>query len=127
MRDELMDDENYWPAKDDKAFKPDGNRATDVCIGYLPIFGLEDIVAESFKEAADMIVTTIEKDGPRTFVHAYLHPVGYLYRHYIELKLKNVLRGGLRLKQILVPDEVMHGHNLHKLWNFFRELVVEMK
>jgi hypothetical protein len=122
-----VSDEEYWPKKTDKAFKSDGNRDTNVWYGWLQKFNMQEMIADSFKEVADMAVNGVEL-GPRpNTLDGFLHPIAYLYRHYIELKLKNVLRGGIRLGEITVSNDIMHGHSLHKLWNCFRQLVVKMQ
>ena len=57
----------------------------------------------------------------------HFFPVAYLYRHYLELKMKDVLKDGIRTGLIEVDPKVMTGHNLHRLWVKFRQLVVTMK
>jgi hypothetical protein len=126
-KEEMEVDEIVWPKKTDRAFRPDGNRGTNVCFGWLEMFNLEHMVADSFKSAADLVVEELASRERPARVDAFLHPVAYLYRHYLELKLKNVLNGGILLEEISVHDEVINGHSLYALWVQFRRLVMQMQ
>ena len=53
-------------------------------------------------------------------------PVAYLYRHHLELILKELVRLGIRLGALDRCEEAMGGHNLHKLWNKAKQLILQV-
>jgi hypothetical protein len=50
----------------------------------------------------------------------YLFPVAYLYRHYLELQLKNIISLAETLKYITKDEKI---HNLKKLWKNVRKVL----
>ncbi|MFT7087557.1 MAG: hypothetical protein ACJAZX_000994 [Rickettsiales bacterium] len=50
------------------------------------------VYASGYKEAANLIAEQIM--GKRVYKkYAMIYPIMYLYRHYLELQLKNLIRG----------------------------------
>ena len=88
-------------------------------------------LAGAFKLAADMIIEAhLAAKGSHNDI--LLFPVLYLYRHCVELKLKDLLRLGIcsrffdaaAAEKILNKDKgIMGKHYLCKLWNMARELL----
>jgi hypothetical protein len=86
---------------------------------------------DAFKLAADMILDShLAADGPHH--DSLLFPVMYLYRHCVELKLKDLLLLGVRSRffdgaasnKILDEDEGIIGqHLLCALWNKAKDLL----
>lgn len=74
--------------------------------------------AESFKNAGDILALHCErlKRVPDTLVY----PVFFNYRHYLELRLKEVVRYGISLEILTKDDELkklLRSHALLRLWN----------
>ena len=65
-----------------------------------------DIRALGFKEAADMLVDIAVKEPG--YADYLVYSVLYLYRMYIELRLKTIIESAKRISRT--------GHNLEKLW-----------
>jgi hypothetical protein len=88
-------------------------------------------LAGAFKLAADMILDAhLAAKGPHNDI--LLFPVLYLYRHCVELKLKDLLLLGIRLRffdeaavdKILDERKGITGqHRLYALWNKARDLL----
>lgn len=114
-----------WPKKGTKAFVP---AKTDAKYFYLPsLFMGLPIHAEAFKTAAEMLldVHLSEKRGPSR--DTLLLPVIYLYRHGLELKLKDLVRVGAR-RDFFDSEKVtkvLEGHSLAKLWTKVKQLLDE--
>jgi hypothetical protein len=75
---------------------------------------------DGFKDAADRVVEGSANES----VHPdkYFGPVGFLYRHYLELALKYIISCGQSLydEQELPP----HGHGLKSLWESARAYLI---
>ncbi len=119
----MAKEDNGWPRKGDRVFKSDGNPRTNAHFPWLQILGLDCVIADAFKGAADLVVDGLAREKQPHHVDRYLMPVGYLYRHYLELKLKYIIDGGVAIKAIMVKDDELGTHNLNDLWKKFTELV----
>lgn len=73
--------------------------------------------AEAFKIAAEKVIDACEEDERRSYRDELFFPVAYLYRHCLELRMKDIITTGLHM-HFFTRDEVseaMDGHNLAKL------------
>jgi hypothetical protein len=80
----------------------------------------------AFKEAGDKIVKEIRRDDDGMPADIYFMPVAYLYRHSLELKLKEIIRLGCDLELLKSEDKlssVLKAHELHPLWNYARKII----
>lgn len=95
---------------------------------------------DSYRDAADHLVERIE----RCELDSLVYPIMFLYRHYLELQLKSLLRNfyllhslqcSYPLKETLQHLCLFHGiqcrcpqkkHNLVELWDRVRPLIEEM-
>jgi len=112
-----------WPKRGDQAFKP------YPAAGVRP--RLEAFVLPSdgaylvgFQRAGDMIVEGA-RASDRT-PHNLFFPVAYLYRHHLELMLKELVRLGVRVGRFDRTEKSLTEHNLVKLWNNVKELIKEV-
>jgi len=106
-----------WPSYGDSLFEGDNLGQTNAMLGY----GLDtlDLYAEGYKRGADQLVeNALAGRGTLDFV---VYPVVYLYRHYLELKLKVIIRDGLVLLD--QPPSFPKHHNLLILWLQTRRLM----
>ena len=110
-----------WPRKGDKAFIGEiaPHSPVHAYLDWLKYY-TSDHISRSFKEAADMIVKTLESGKFSGHPDIFFFPICYLYRHIIELELKDIIEIGVRLN-ILSDDEkykeLQGSHSLHPLWN----------
>jgi hypothetical protein len=104
-----------WPAAEDSIYKSDGDMRHDA---LLTIFsGFDSILhyAQSFKDAADTVVVSVEQ-GQRSADSVGL-AVCFLYRHYVEMMLK-----GLICLLSGRPDYPKH-HRVADLWKESKPLL----
>jgi len=112
-----------WPKKGDRAF---GGSVSPSDRAKLQAFVLpsEGMYAVGFQRAADMIVTAAQSDDLNP--DDLFFPVAYLYRHHLELMLKELVQLGTRVGALDDCKGILGWHNLHKLWNKVRHLIREV-
>lgn len=110
-----------WPKKGDKLFAaaPAGRNFMGGFVHYGPSY------ATSFKEAADIVVNSLEQDTQGSYRDDLLHPVAYLYRHALEVKLKEIVQCGVQMHCYEKSDveQILGAHNLAKLWTKARQAI----
>lgn len=106
-----------WPRKGDKLFGPGADWRS---IARLEQWGHGfSLYADGYKKAADIIVQKVAETG---WDQDYLvYPVCFLYRHYIELRLKELIDLGRRLfnSNRGFPET----HRIDALWSECRPLL----
>jgi len=75
-----------------------------------------------YKEAGDILVKDVAERRGRA--DTLIFPIVFLYRHYIELRLKSLLKDGCRL--LNREHEQKPVHRLSKLWKEVRSILVEL-
>jgi hypothetical protein len=109
-----------WPEPGDSLLTAGVNPRTEALLGADPDWIIA--YALSFKEAADIIVLQVESGS--TSPDAVNYPVVFLYRHYLELILKGLIRVGRSLTY--EPAAFPITHQLSKLWAEFRPLIEDV-
>lgn len=71
------------------------------------------LYASGYKEAADALVTKVEERS--TNQDTFVYPVLFLYRQYLELQLKMMVRVLRHLQDI--GQDFPKGHKIDVLWN----------
>ncbi len=103
------------------AFRDAGQGTRSVFLDHL---GNKEVhaIAEGFKLAADSVVVHAQEG----FGHPdrYFWPSAYLYRHALELTLKEIIRTGSMLTQLALREKSLVGHDLARFWTRARTLVV---
>jgi len=126
-----MDEKTRWPKKGDNPFlarSADPSSPTWASLHWFASLKVDDaFFATAFKQAGDKIIKELSRgEDPRHCDRLFM-PIAYLYRHSMELKMKEIIRLGIRL-ELIEKDErltdVLKDHNLHHLWNSVR-IVVE--
>jgi hypothetical protein len=115
-----------WPKKGDDPFLTkysDPKSPTFIYLDWLTSAQISDsLIASAFKDAADKIINELRRKS-RNHPDIYFFPIMYLYRHCLELKIKEIIRLGIRLLLIEKDDKAiktLNGHKLHPLWNLAR-------
>lgn len=137
-----MNDLNLnWPKKGDRVFKPSPVPSADLVRVEAFVMPSDDMYITGFQRAADMIVEAAKTDDDNP--DELVFPVTYLYRHYLELMLKDMIRLGIRLGAIevraksnsepcpncghrKVKKDWQSEHNLYKLWYLVKRLLREV-
>lgn len=109
----------------DHLVDPNGpDRHLNACIGPQILWGKENrYYSDGFRLAADRLVEELKKGGTVNLpVDVVVYPVFFLYRHHLELQLKDVI---VTCHLFVHREEhpYPHGHNLMKLWSKARPLI----
>ena len=114
-----------WPGDRDKFFRQGSPWDPIVAVlgDWLKYHSCNVPLPKAYKEATDIILSYIEDGKIVRHPDIYFFPIAYLYRHGIELCLKELVQYGIRLR-ILQEDEklekLMGDHKLYPLWNMVR-------
>jgi hypothetical protein len=105
-----------WPQTGDKLFVPGHGRK----VAYLGGFGTDfSRYAIGYKDAADALIDrTFEKDSGADL---QFYPIAFLYRQYLELRLKQLLISGGHL--VYDESKLTHGHDLRRHWAEVRKIL----
>lgn len=95
----------------------------NACLNYMPDHGTA--YTEGYRRAADNLINHIDETGrDQDFL---VYPVMFLYRHHIELLIKQIIELALKLSD----DPGKHpykknNHNLTSLWPVAEKLILEV-
>jgi hypothetical protein len=76
-----------WPRSGDQLFGPDEDWDNNACINFT--FDRFNLYARGYLQAAELLVETIV--NTHRSPHAVVYPIAFLYRHYLELRLKKII------------------------------------
>jgi len=119
------DDKRHpWPFKGQDIFSVKSvtiDSPTLVALQWLSDLHVTDSwLADAFKTSADRLIDDLKRRKGLEHADIYFFPIGYLYRHSLELKLKQVVRLAVKLDLIENTPKVreaLSAHNLYPLWN----------
>ncbi len=99
--------------KEDKLFQTgnDGNWWHNAHLDFYHINW--NLYALGYKDAADILVQFVLKAPGQQDMLVY--PIVFLYRQYIELRLKEIIKKGEALLSTF--NDIPFGHNIYDLWN----------
>lgn len=109
-----------WPSAEDRLFREDPDWSHNACLD-LGGKGWESY-ATGYKEAADALVDRFL--AKELGVDSLAYPIVFLYRHYLELSLKQILLTGRTLLHQTPDFEEIHG--LDKLWSPCRQILKQI-
>lgn len=116
--------EMAWPSKNDDAFASGINEATNAFPHWITEWNRNIAIADGFIAAAERIVSTLEEGHDERFADKYLFPVGFLYRHYLELSMKEIISLGQKLRMLNSDETAIRTHDLRLLWQKARRVIV---
>jgi len=126
----LTDKDFRWPKKGDSPFLggiADPNSPTWVNLDWLSQQNIGDsLLAVAFKDAGDKIIKELSRREDYRNPDVFFMPIAYLYRHSLELKMKEIIKLGIRLKLVEKDTKllcILRKHELHPLWNFARRVI----
>jgi hypothetical protein len=123
----LRQPEKYpWPHKGDKPFVDGGNWYARADLDFLRFIYAKSMVAQGYRDAAERIIASVEAQISPPYPDMLFCPVAFLYRHFLELAMKDLLRDGLRLGAIEATcrlDKALEEHDLQALWRRTRILL----
>ena len=101
-----------WPKEGDTLFKPDEDWMYNACLNK--ISDKLGLYAEGYKKAGDIVVHSLQDD--RFEIDFVIYPIVFLYRQYVELRLKEIIRDG---RQLFDEDGTFPKH--HKIKELWKE------
>ncbi len=114
--------EDKWPRKGDRLFRSDGaDWWSNACLNYLHDHLGSYIVG--YKQAGDLLSEYVTEAHRNQDTLVY--PIVFLYRQYIELQLKQLIRDGNRLLE--VHDDFPKHHDIWRLWKACRKILEEVE
>lgn len=111
-----------WPKKGNKAFVSDGEGKSFHLERFHYPYPLKP---EAFQIAAEMVIDQCKEHDRFTYRYEIFFPVAYLYRHGIELYLKDIITTGIHMQffKRSEVDDALENHNLAKLWTRAKKLL----
>jgi hypothetical protein len=110
------------PRKEDVLFRPDAHWVTNACITHRGDQAW--VYGNGFRSAAQRLALQVcDAPSEQDFL---IYPIVYLYRHHIELALKQTLTGASALldRELSKDDnKALQGHGLSELWQVVRPLL----
>lgn len=101
----------------------DSDWHNNACLNYMPDHGTA--YTEGYRRAADILIGHIDASGrDQDFL---VYPVMFLYRHHIELLIKQII--GLALALAEEPEKHQYkkdNHNLNTLWPLAQKLIMDV-
>ena len=116
-----MTEENPWLRKGDSLFKSDTDWWHNACLNYQGI----DInaYAVGYKQAADFLVLHVSQ--VKRYQDTLVYPIAFLYRQYLELRLKQLMRSGSMLLDISLSSKKLH-HGIFQYWKQCRSILANI-
>jgi len=113
-----MTEKEDRPEQAARLFKADSDWWHNACINFS---GVDfEAYATGYKRAADFLVERASQE--QRYQDTLVYPIAFLYRQYIELRLKQIVRRGKILLEITDGQDIQH-HNLGPLWKTCRQIM----
>lgn len=105
------------PEEYDELFTSEDDWWNNACLNFVQDgWGMYAI---GYKEAADVLVKHVNDE--RRYQDVLIYPIVFLYRQYLELAIKDLIRHGRRLLDIYEPFP--KTHRINTLWNICSALL----
>jgi hypothetical protein len=121
MQPETPSADAVWPLPGDELFKQDSDPSLNAVIRYLHS-DRWDRYATAYKDAADALIDRVIET--RQGMDSFVYPAAFLYRHYLELRLKELIMNAryvLNMGPLASAERDVHW--LRKLWRECRNLL----
>ena len=102
-----------------KLFGPRDDWHHNACVNYQ--HDSLHAYTRGYLTGAKALVDQVRKD--RSKLDTMIFAIVFLYRHYIELKLKFIIREGNQLLDRPAVDLLRYGHKIGKLWSDSRRII----
>ena len=105
------------PKKGNTLFTYDTDGENNACLNFSD--DMWQGYVQGYKMGAELIVQSLLENN--IHIDFLIYPIGFLYRHYLELQLKNLIKNGnLLLKN---SEEFPLHHDINKLWKECRPIL----
>lgn len=113
-----------WPSPDDDLFGVHGGPWRTVANVRGSWGRHASIYGTGYRQAAELLAQHVIKTG---FDQDFLvYPTMFLYRQFLELRLKEIALDGARLLDAAPPKAMMERHDLAPLWTYCRQLLKQI-
>lgn len=92
----------------------------NACLNYLP--DQLNAYATGYKDAGDIVADHAIRH--RYGLDTLIYPILFLYRHYLEIRIKEIIQQGNRLLRGKAPAP--HGHRLINLWEACSRIITKV-
>lgn len=124
MQDEdsrQFSEELPWPQKGDQLFIVGDDWWHNACLNFMS--DKWELYVIGYRTAADILVDYVKQThGDQDFL---VFPIVFLYRQYLELRLKDLIRTGNPLLD--EPPDFPKKHELNKLWEICRPILEKLE
>ena len=100
-------------------FEPEAGANLNACLDWPPADW--DIYAEGYKRAGDIVVQWVIDNGD--YQDFLVYPMAFLYRQYLELRLKHLILVGCTLLGKYPREKLRKKHDLLLLWREARPII----
>src|SRR5258708_3860719 len=121
MTDEETEAPVYWPDGSRPLFGPGDPWELNARIRWIRSPGGLLILSQGYREAAEWLFEDVRRE--RRSPDFAVYPIAFLWRHHIELTLKNIIANGKRLHNEKPEFDAVHG--LLGLWKDAKPYVEE--
>jgi len=111
------DEEFPWPKSGETVFRSDDDPQTDAWLNWARTGW--DAYASGYLAAANLLVEALLEKEQRS--DTLIYPVAFLYRRYLELRLKEIIVQGAEL--LAQQSDLKPVHKLDVLWNSVRSIL----
>lgn len=111
-----------WPRAGDILFQSANDWWCNACLNLRHAENSWDVYAIGYKEAADVLCERVFETGRHADLLIY--PIAFLYRHYLELRIKDIIMAGRTLLEQTL--DFQHVHRIDVLWYSCRKILEEV-
>ncbi len=105
------------PQKEDKLFKSDVDWKNNACLNFS--HDMWEGYISGYRLAGDIAVEHVKNEGrDQDFL---VYPIVFLYRQYLELRLKDIIKNGYQLFDL--NESFSQNYNVGQLWKSAREIM----
>ncbi len=108
------------PSSEDKLFSTAEDWWNNACLNFL-VDGWT-LYSIGYKDAADILVSQVEAQA--RYQDTLVYPIVFLYRQYLELSIKDLIRQARKLQDI--HDPFPKTHRINELWPICSDLLGEI-
>lgn len=113
-------DEEFFPSPEDNLFSASGDWWSTACLNWYRDGW--SLYADGYKNSADALVEVVTAAGRKQ--DTFVYPIVFLYRQYLELAIKDLIRRCRSLQDI--SGAVRPVHRIDELWIECRKLLAEI-
>jgi hypothetical protein len=116
----MNDDQKNWPMEKEKLFRSDINDFNNACLNFMD--DQFDLYAVGYRKAAELLVEHTKTTNSNQDILVY--PIVFLYRHYLELRMKDIIKDGNILLDF--TESFPQDHLISGLWEKCKMIIEQL-